>query len=158
MGKKVDKIPTGKIARTTITGISAAKVGIKHLSHMGKKKIFKKYDLPEAQEQHEQEIGKIIFSALSQLRGTALKVAQMLSMEESILPEPIRKELAKAFHQALPMNRALIHKVFQNEFGKGYDKVFDKEMKVILHFPLLSGGLRFLAGMSNLLLIYKLKS
>ncbi|MGD9202618.1 MAG: AarF/ABC1/UbiB kinase family protein [Chitinispirillia bacterium] len=120
----VDKIPTGKIARSTITGISAAKAGIKHLSYIGKIKLLKKNLQEDEQKRHEQDIGKILYNALSQLRGTALKVSQMLSIENGLLPETIRKELSKACHQVIPLNRALIYKVFINEFGTGYDKLF----------------------------------
>ncbi len=124
MKKRVDTIPTGKLSRTTLTGLSAAKAGIKHISYIGKKKLLGKNQRQGDQEHHEREIGKILYSALSQLRGTALKVAQMLSMEDSLFPEPIRIELSKACHQVLPLNRALIHKVFIQEFHQGYDKLF----------------------------------
>ena len=124
MDKKRDRIPTSKIARSAITGLSAAKAGIKHLSYIGKNKILKKNHHQNEQERHEQEIGKILYDALSQLRGTALKVSQMLSLENGLLPETIREELSKACHQVLPLNRALIYKVFSNEFKVGYDKLY----------------------------------
>lgn len=126
MTKNSNAIPTGKISRTTITGISAAKAGIKHISFVGKKKFITKYQSLDEQERHEKEIGRIIYKALSQLRGTALKVAQMLSMEDSLLPKSMRRELAKACHQVLPMNRAHIHTAFSREFKTGYDKLFHK--------------------------------
>lgn len=126
MTKNSNAIPTGKISRTTITGISAAKAGIKHISFVGKKKLITKYKSQDEQEKHEKEVGQIIYKALGQLRGTALKVAQMLSMEDSLLPKSMRRELAKACHQVLPMNRAHIHKAFIREFKTGYDKLFHK--------------------------------
>lgn len=126
MKRENDSLPTGRIARSTITGITAAKVGIKHLSYLGQKKILGKNNGEKDQEIHEQEIGAILYTALSQLRGTALKVSQMLSLEYGLFPEPIRRELAKACHQVMPLNRALIHKAFMNEFQTGYDKLFRK--------------------------------
>jgi len=126
MIKNPNTIPTGKISRTTIAGISAAKAGLKHISYVGKKKLSTKYQSQDEQERHEKEIGRIIYNALSQLRGTALKVAQMLSMEDSLLPKNMRRELAKACHQVLPMNRTHIHTAFMREFKKGYDKLFQK--------------------------------
>jgi len=41
---------------------------------------------------------EVLFKALVQLRGTALKVAQMIGMEQGWLPEAYGKELEKSFH------------------------------------------------------------
>lgn len=126
MGKSVKKIPTGKLARTTITGMTAAKVGAKHLAYLGKTAFSDKTTQQETKDLHEEEIGKILFQTLSQLRGTALKVSQMLSMQIDLFPETIRQELAKACHQVLPLNRALIRKAFLQEFQTVPETLFQQ--------------------------------
>jgi predicted unusual protein kinase regulating ubiquinone biosynthesis (AarF/ABC1/UbiB family) len=119
-----DKIPSGKLSRTKLAGVTAAKVGAKHLSFLGKKAFKNSESKKEIKELHEKEIGKIVFSALAQLRGAALKVSQMLSMEADLLPESIRVELAKSCYNVKPLNRALIRKVFLEEFGVAPEKLF----------------------------------
>jgi len=112
-----NKIPTGKYKRSAITGITTVKIGLKHALHLSKKSISSTRNPKQHDDQHEEEIGKIIINALMLLRGTALKVAQMMSMELDMLPEGIRVELAKACNQVTPLNRAHIRKVFIAEFS-----------------------------------------
>lgn len=119
-----DKIHSGKIARTKLTGFTAAKVSAKHLSYMGKRIFQSKKSREESKELHEKEIGQMIMATLSQLRGAALKVSQMLSTEVDLLPESIRKELAKSCYNVAPLNRALVRKVFLEEFGVAPEKLF----------------------------------
>ena len=69
-------------------------------------------------------MGRILFAALNQLKGTALKASQLLSMELGFLPEGIRRELAKAHYQVTPLNRALVIKLLRQEFGAGPDRLF----------------------------------
>lgn len=78
----------------------------------------------EAQQQFEADLGRILFRALNQLKGTALKLSQLLSAHADFLPPAIRAELAKGCYQVTPLNRALVHKVFRTEFGKAPEQLF----------------------------------
>jgi len=124
MMKENNGLATGKLARSAITGLTAAKVGIKHVAHKSRRALSNQVNGEEGQHAHEVELGKLLFGALSQLRGTALKVSQMLSMEANLLPEGIRSELAKSCYQVPPLNKAHLHKVFTRQFGKPADEVF----------------------------------
>ncbi len=119
-------IPTAKYKRTAITAVTTAKIGLKHLSHLGKKTLSSAENTQQKDHQHEEEIGKILIGALMQLRGTALKVAQMMSMELDMLPEGIRAELTKACSRVTPLNRAHIRKVYLAEFDNAPENVFAK--------------------------------
>lgn len=124
--KEQTKIATRKLTRSAITGAAATKIGAKHLSYMGRRALTKKEDREQLQEQHNRELGKLLFTALSQLRGTALKASQILSTEASFLPEPIREELARACYQVPPINRALIRKVFVQQFTQAPEQLFSE--------------------------------
>ncbi|MCZ4279849.1 AarF/ABC1/UbiB kinase family protein [Kiloniella laminariae] len=133
-------IATHRLQRSATIGLTATRVGLRHLGHMGRSKLAQKFAQKRAalsegtpsnaesqalaRRLHEEDIGRTLFKALNQLKGTALKASQILSMEAEILPEGIRKELAKACYQATPLNRALIDKVFRNEFGTGPGEIF----------------------------------
>jgi len=65
-----------------------------------------------------------IFEAIVKLRGTAIKLAQMLGMESGLLPDKIQKELAKSWHQVPPLNRVLVRKVMLEEFGCPPNEMF----------------------------------
>jgi len=104
---------TGRLARSVLVGTTAARVGAKAVRHKLRASPSK-----EVEDEHEADIGRMIFAAVTQLRGTALKAAQMLSMDAGVLPEGIRAQLARASHQAMPLNRALVSRAFRQAFGR----------------------------------------
>ncbi|WP_426305366.1 ABC1 kinase family protein [Acidovorax facilis] len=116
---RADAPRTGRLARGTITGLAAARIGMAQLGH--------RVRTPSAQAQadHEAALGRILFGALGQLRGSALKVSQLLSMHPGLLPDGVRQELARAHHQAPPLNRALVGRVFRQAFGQEPEALFE---------------------------------
>ena len=104
---------TSRLGRSMLVGATAARVGAHTVRHKLSPAPSK-----QAADEHEDRIGRLIFGAVSQLRGTALKAAQMLSMDAITLPEGIRAQLARASHQALPLNRALVSRAFRQAFGR----------------------------------------
>ncbi|WP_421781139.1 ABC1 kinase family protein [Kiloniella litopenaei] len=127
MGAK-GSIATRKLHRSATIGLTATKVGLRHLGHVGKKKLSTKsssHEQEDARIKHEEDIGKTLFKALNQLKGTALKASQILSMEADLLPEGIRRELSGACYKATPLNRALVDKVFRDQFGQSPGRIFD---------------------------------
>ena len=115
-----DRAPrTGKLARSAITGLAAARIGMAEVGRRTRRRT------PAAQAEHEAAVGRILFGALGQLRGSALKVSQLLSMHPQLLPEGVRRELARAHCQALPLNRALVGRVFRQAFGQEPEALFD---------------------------------
>ncbi|MBN9341159.1 MAG: ABC transporter [Comamonadaceae bacterium SCN 68-20] len=109
---------TSKLARGTLTGVAAARIGLAQLGQRVRPAS------EQAQAAHEAAVGRILFGTLAQLRGTALKVSQMLSMHPGLLPDGMRQELARAQHQALPLNRALVGRVFRQAFGQEPESLF----------------------------------
>jgi predicted unusual protein kinase regulating ubiquinone biosynthesis (AarF/ABC1/UbiB family) len=117
-------VPEGKLVRAGIAGATALKLGIGHLGHKVKRPFLSEPDRQEAREALDDKNARLLFDALSQLRGTALKAAQMLSMEIELLPEAYRRELEKSCHKVPPLNRVLVRKVLMEEFGKPPEALF----------------------------------
>jgi predicted unusual protein kinase regulating ubiquinone biosynthesis (AarF/ABC1/UbiB family) len=111
------RVPRGKLARGSIVGATAVKVGAMRVAHLGKRRFVSKQRRKQIDRDIDVESAKVIFEALSTLRGTALKAAQLLAMEFEWVPEPYRRELAKAASQVPAMNRALVLKVLKGELG-----------------------------------------
>ncbi|MEJ6007089.1 AarF/ABC1/UbiB kinase family protein [Paucibacter sp. AS339] len=126
MGGKLPR--TGRLARGAIAGAAVARAGVAHLGHrlgqMGQDLTPSTEAADQARAAHEAKLGRILFGALNQLKGTALKASQLLSMELGLLPEPMRKELARAHYQVTPLNRALVIKLMRQELGAGPDELF----------------------------------
>jgi len=66
-----------------------------------------------------------IYDGLKQLKGSALKVAQMLSMEKSILPQAYVEKFSLAQFSVPPLSPPLVIKTFKKYFGKHPDDIFD---------------------------------
>jgi predicted unusual protein kinase regulating ubiquinone biosynthesis (AarF/ABC1/UbiB family) len=81
--KTIDSIPTSKIQRASKLVTTGAKIGVNYLKYYGDK-LTKSEE--EAKEKLNTNNAEDIYNGLQQLKGSALKVAQMLSMEKSVLP------------------------------------------------------------------------
>lgn len=117
-------VPQGKLARSSVAGLAVAKVGVRTLQHKVKRPFLSAQAKQESQQSVDDKNAEILFKALVQLRGTALKVAQMVGMEQGWLPEAYRKELGKSFHQVPPLNRVLVRKAVTEALGQPPEKLF----------------------------------
>ena len=117
--KEQKKIPTGKVQRAS--GILGA--GIKVTGNYAKhytKSIFWKSD----REDLDKENAEDIYNALSKLKGGALKVAQMLSLNDA-LPQAFTEKFALAQFSAPPLSYPLVVKTFMSDLGKNPSEIFD---------------------------------
>ncbi len=119
-----DDLPTGKLGRTLAGGRTAAKVGGKLLTYYAKRPFLSPESRSRAKEKASMEGAQTLFQGLSLLKGTALKMAQQLSLEMDLLPESACRELAKAYHQVPPINRALVRRVVQTGLGRSPEEAF----------------------------------
>lgn len=117
-------IPTSKAARLGVASKVAAKTSIKNLVHKGKKALGRTTSKSETE--FKKEVSSELFHSLTYLRGTALKIAQILSLETNLFSEEFQKELSKSCYQVPPLNKSIVRKVFLNELNKAPEKVFDK--------------------------------
>jgi len=119
--KEFDKIPTTKVQRASKFIKTGAQIGGNYLKHYSKKLVNK--DL--TRDQLHEDNAKDIYNSLSELKGSALKVAQMLSMDKNMLPTAYQQKFAMAQYSAPPLSFPLVVKTFQTYFGKGPDELFD---------------------------------
>lgn len=119
-----NSVPEGRLARAGIAGKTALQLGVAQLKHHAKRPFLSSANEQEARAALDDKNARLLFATLSQLRGTALKAAQMLSMEVDLLPEAYRRELEKSCHQVPPLNRVLVRKVLLDEFGEAPETLF----------------------------------
>ena len=120
--KTIDKIPTSKIQRATKLVSTGAKVGVNYLKYYGDKIVNTE---EEAKERLNKNNASDIYDGLKQLKGSALKVAQMLSMEKSILPQAYVEKFSLAQFSVPPLSPPLVLKTFKKYFGKTPNDIFD---------------------------------
>lgn len=119
-----NSIPSGKLARSSLIGITTAKAGVKKLGHISIQPFLTDAKKEESLRKNNGDIAKIIFKGLSTLKGAPIKLAQMMAMEMEMLPQEYRTELEKCTSQVPPMNRALIRKVITQELHAAPEKLF----------------------------------
>ena len=120
--KTIDKIPTSKIQRASKLVQTGAKVGVNYLKYYGDKIVNSEQD---AKERLNQNNAEDIYDGLKKLKGSALKVAQMLSMEKSILPQAYVEKFSLAQFSVPPLSPPLVIKTFKKYFGKHPNDLFD---------------------------------
>ncbi|AOW20378.1 ABC1 kinase family protein [Urechidicola croceus] len=120
--KTIDKIPVSKIQRASKLVQTGAKVGVNYLKYYGDKLMNSE---TEAKERLNQNNAEDIYDGLKKLKGSALKVAQMLSMEKSILPQAYVEKFSLAQFSVPPLSAPLVAKTFKKYFGKSPNEIFD---------------------------------
>lgn len=116
-----DKIPSSKVARATRFVSTGAKVGGNYIKHYVKKAFDATLDQSELNKANAEDI----YETLSELKGSALKMAQMLAMDRTLLPSEYTDQFAQAQYKAPPLSGPLIAKTFRKSFGKNPSEIFD---------------------------------
>lgn len=117
-----DNIPTSKMGRAMKLVGAGAKVGGNYLKYYAKKTI----NSETTKEELHNDNATDIYQSLSKLKGSALKVAQMLSMDKSLLPRAYTDKFAMSQYSAPPMSGPLVIRAFQKSVGKSPFDVFDQ--------------------------------
>jgi len=118
------EIPKGKFKRTIVSTKAAAKVGGKVLTYLAKRPFLSKDKKASAKKELSEKSAETIFKSLTLLKGTALKIAQFLSMELEMLPETFRKELEKSYNKVPPLNRAIVRKILKDVYQENPENIF----------------------------------
>ncbi|MCO4293849.1 AarF/UbiB family protein [Solitalea sp. MAHUQ-68] len=119
--KEQTSIPISKVERSVKFVTTGAKVGVNYLKHYSRKLVN-----PEtSKDQLNEDNASDIYQALSQLKGSALKIAQMLSMDKNILPKAYAEQFSQAQYSAPPLSGPLIIRTFTKHFGKTPEKIYD---------------------------------
>ncbi len=120
--KEQDSIPTSKVQRSAKFVKTGFKVGGNYIKHYSKKLFNPNMDKTELNEDNATDI----YESLSELKGSALKVAQMLSMDKNLLPKAYSDKFSQSQYNAPPLSGPLIVQTFKKYFGKTPEKIYDK--------------------------------
>jgi predicted unusual protein kinase regulating ubiquinone biosynthesis (AarF/ABC1/UbiB family) len=120
--KTIDYIPTSKIQRATKLVQTGAKVGVNYLKYYGEKMLNPELNKDKLNENNAEDI----YDGLKSLKGSALKVAQMLSMDKSFLPQAYVEKFSLSQFSVPPLSAPLVIKTFKTNFGKSPYDIFDE--------------------------------
>jgi predicted unusual protein kinase regulating ubiquinone biosynthesis (AarF/ABC1/UbiB family) len=119
--KKIDSIPTGKMERVTKLVTTGVKVGGNYLKYYGEKVVNPSLTKDKLHESNASDI----YDGLKELKGSALKVAQMLSMEKNLLPQSYVDKFSLSQFSVPPLSAPLVRKTFKTYFKQYPEELFD---------------------------------
>ena len=119
--KEQEAIPVSKVQRAAKFISTGAKVGGNYVKHYAKKMVNPSLDKDELHQSNATDI----YNSLSELKGSALKVAQMMSMDKNLLPRAYQDKFTMAQYSAPPLSYPLVVKTFQKYFGKTPESLFE---------------------------------
>jgi predicted unusual protein kinase regulating ubiquinone biosynthesis (AarF/ABC1/UbiB family) len=119
--KKIDSIPTGKMERVTKLVTTGVKVGGNYLKYYGEKVVNPSLTKDKLHENNASDI----YDGLKELKGSALKVAQMLSMEKNLLPQSYVDKFSLSQFSVPPLSAPLVRKTFKTYFKQYPEELFD---------------------------------
>lgn len=117
-----DSIPTTKTQRSAKFVKTGFQIGGNYIKHYSKKLFNPDLDREELNEDNATDI----YKSLSELKGSALKIAQMLSMDKNVLPRSYVDKFTQSQYNAPPLSGPLIVRTFTKQLGKAPEKIFDK--------------------------------
>lgn len=119
--KTQKSIPTTKVERSAKFVKTGIQIGGNYIKHYSKKLFNPEMD----REQLNEDNATDIYKSLSELKGSALKIAQMLSMDKNILPKSYVDKFTQSQYNAPPLSGPLIVRTFTKNFGKTPENIFD---------------------------------
>ena len=119
--KSLDHIPTHKIERAGKLVTTGLKIGGNYIKYYGKRALDSSVDRSTLDEDN----AKDIYDGLKELKGSALKMAQMLSMEKNLLPQAYVEQFSLAQFSVPPLSGPLVRKTIQKYLGAAPEVVFD---------------------------------
>jgi len=113
--------PSSKYDRGKIFAKTGLKVGTNYARHYLKTLGKKNKNRSKLHRQSAEEI----FSEFTKLKGTALKIAQALSIDQGFLPDEFADVMTRAQYSVPPINRSLVRSIIKQELGNYPEMIFN---------------------------------
>lgn len=121
--KTTKNIPISKMKRASKLVQTGAKLGVNYIKYFGDKMVNSEED---AKGRLDENNATDIYDSLKNLKGSALKLAQMLSMEKNILPQAYVEKFSLSQFSVPPLSGPLVIKTFKKSFGKLPSEIYDE--------------------------------
>ncbi|RMH67725.1 MAG: AarF/ABC1/UbiB kinase family protein [Bacteroidetes bacterium] len=117
------EFPASKIDRGKIFARTGLKVGANYARYLVNRTVDK-----DKTDEHRRDLNsrnaRDLFREFTRLRGTALKMAQSMSLDTGVLPDEFVDVMTQAQYNVPPMNRALVRRLIKTELGQYPEQVF----------------------------------
>jgi len=116
--------PSSKLDRSKIFAKTGLKVGANYARYLKDRVTKRSGDAAAQRRDLDTRNAEDVFREFTKLRGTALKLAQSMSMDTGMLPDEFMDVMAQAQYQVPPMNRALVRKQIHAGLGAAPEELF----------------------------------
>lgn len=120
--KEKDTIPASKVSRAMRFAKAGVKVGGNYVKHYAKRATGSKLDKDDLHAANASDL----YEALGEMKGSVLKLAQMMSMDQGVLPTAYAKQFQMAQYSAPPLSGPLVRNTFRKYLGKTPEELFDR--------------------------------
>ena len=118
-----ESFPSTGRKRAQIAAVTGLKIGANYARYLARRTVGAGDAAAERRELHDRNAHDL-FDELTKLRGTALKLAQGLSMDLGVLPEEFITVLSRAQYQVPSMGFPLVRRLVKQGLGKYPEDVF----------------------------------
>jgi predicted unusual protein kinase regulating ubiquinone biosynthesis (AarF/ABC1/UbiB family) len=122
-----ESIRSTPVSRMAALAGAGASVGLNYLKYYGKRAVSS--STPEsnaaAREALDEANATRIYQTFSQLKGGPLKLAQMLSMDDYLLPTAYATQFAQAQYSAPPLSWPLVRRTIEREFRQPVEALYE---------------------------------
>ncbi|NNE47692.1 MAG: AarF/ABC1/UbiB kinase family protein [Rhodothermales bacterium] len=115
--------PSSRLGRGKIAAKTGLKIGANYARYLARRSVGAGDAETERSDLHGRN-AQDLFKELVKLRGTALKLAQGMSINPGILPEEFATVLSQAQYQVPPMNSGLVRSLIRKSLGDYPENVF----------------------------------
>lgn len=120
-----DRIRSTPLTRMAELAGTGARVGLNYLKYYGQRAVSPDTAATGLRQDLDTVNAKAVYDTFSRLKGGPLKLAQMLSMDENLLPSAYAKQFAQAQYSAPPLSWPLVRRTLEKEFGQSVETLFD---------------------------------
>ncbi len=116
-------MPSSKVKRAAKLVSTGAKISGNYMKYYARRAVGTGEE--EAKDELMKDNADDIYESLSKLKGSALKMAQLMSMDKGMMPTAFAEKFAQAQYSAPPLSYPLVVKTFRQHFRKTPTEMFD---------------------------------
>lgn len=120
-----DSIRSTPLSRMAELAGTGARVGLNYLKYYGQRAVSPDSAGTSLRADLDEVNARAVYASFSKLKGGPLKLAQMLSIDENLLPPAYAAQFAQAQYSAPPLSWPLVRRTLEREFNQPVESLYD---------------------------------
>ena len=121
-----DSIRSTPLSRMVELAGTGARVGLNYLKYYGQRAVSPESASQALRDDLDDVNARAVYESFSKLKGGPLKLAQMLSIDENLLPPAYAAQFAQAQYSAPPLSWPLVRRTLEREFNQPVESLYDQ--------------------------------